>query len=162
MGEAKRRKVAGTETIQVSYGRRLVAAAATHFFNKFVQPIRFTGGCYYISTSLRYYLGTEHGLTVETIAGFSRPEKPGYRWNSHMWLEFEGQITDIAICMAEPPDFPGRMLVDGKEVGDGEKILYSKERPNDGVPVDVDMPGNVGKHARKEHEFFTNLSKGGA
>lgn len=161
MGEAKRRKEAGTAPVPASPERQLVAKAALHFYQNFVRPVKLVGGCYYASMALRHHLGHVHNLNVAAIAGFARPQKDGFRWSSHMWIEFDGRPTDITLCMAIPPDFPGKLLVDGQERSAGAETFYSKDVPNDGAPVDIDMRGQVGSEARKERSFYAKLASEG-
>ncbi|WP_427956813.1 hypothetical protein [Acidiphilium sp.] len=158
MGDAKRRKLTEGEKPSVTPERQLLAKAAHHFNQHFVVAKRLVGGCYYISLALRHYLGTAHGLSVTSVIGFIRPKREGYRWSSHMWIEYDERITDLAVAMAQPPSFPGQLLIDGRVRKDGSLTAYSKIKPTDGVEIDIDRWDAVGDQARKEYTFYSELA----
>ncbi len=106
MGQAKRRTEAyakaKAELLQMNCDNALVVAETTiKLFDRFIQPQRYTGGCYYITMLLHRFLTFELGIPTRPIVGYVNDGTDDVMI-SHAWLEFEGVKSDLMLNLPNP------------------------------------------------------------
>lgn len=108
MGEAKRRAEAYAKARAALFGAigadgdaRIVAETAIALFERFVLPLRYTGGCYLTTMFLHRYLAEERGITTDPVVGFVNDGTDDIMV-SHAWLEHRGRRADITLHLTDP------------------------------------------------------------
>lgn len=132
MGEAKRRAKAYAKAKEdllssVEGDDLAVAGAAITLFERFIEPRRYTGGCYAMTMFLALYL-REHNVIAEPVIGYVNDGTDDI-FISHAWLEHANRKVDLTIHLTEHADaqLPGGLLVLGHVLRPG-KVQHSYSR----------------------------------
>lgn len=136
MGEAKRRarqyEEAKTALLEdLSGDARIVADTSIAFFERFILPRRYIGGCYLTTMFLDTYLREERGVTVTPVVGYVNDGTDDIMI-SHAWIELDGRKTDLTLAFVEY-GHAGPLLVLDRELRPGAvQYSYHREQTNEG------------------------------
>lgn len=120
MGKASRRKAEKAKVKAATDGwlgslspeEIKVVEVAKATFEKVVEGLGMTEGCYNLAFFLREHLRRKYGIEVKIVVGWINDGE----WDgaaSHAWVEYQGKKIDIAIHKTSHPDVqpPGDVII---------------------------------------------------
>ncbi len=135
MGASKNRKAAYAQAKQrlmadLAGDEAVVAETAVNFFERFVFPKRYTGGCYLVTMFLQRFLKEEKAVAVTPVVGYVNDGTDDVMI-SHAWLELNGLKTDVTLHLTEYPEsqLPGALLILDRQLLKGQvEHSYHREQ----------------------------------
>ncbi|MDH7974399.1 hypothetical protein QH494_19590 [Sphingomonas sp. AR_OL41] len=169
MGEAKRRAdafkrakadlfagIAGDERALV------VANTALAFYERFILPKRYTGGCYLTTMFLHRVLKDEHSITTDPVVGYVNDGTDNIMI-SHSWIELDGRKTDVTLSLVDPNiSMSGGLLILDTEIVPGRvRYGYYHQMTAAGEEANAALiaagMGGLLRHKQQEHRIMLGM-----
>ncbi len=169
MGEAKRRAeafkrakaclfagIAGDESALV------VADTALAFYERFILPKRYTGGCYLTTMFLHRFLKEEHGIVTDPVVGYVNDGTDDIMI-SHAWIELDGRKTDVTLNVVDPNiSMSGGLLILDTEIVPGQaRYGYHHQMTAAGEGANAALiaagMGGLLRHKQQEHQMMLGI-----
>ena len=160
--EFKRAKEGLFASIENDNVAQIVAETALAFYERFILPKRYTGGCYLTTMFLHRILKDEHSIVTDPVVGYVNDGTDDIMI-SHAWIELDGRKTDVTLSVVDPNiSRSGGLLILDKEIVRGQvsysyhhRMTAAGEKANEAV-IAAGMGGLL-LHKQQEHQRMLDI-----